>query len=231
MTATQTEPWTTARHPLARLLRAIAAGQDPEPDGKWARVSPWIPTVQAVVAFPGHTIMAVSYDLTDDQLADLGVDGHGGAFTARTVTAMAGPTGWVGVPQVLFCALGTGAGQSGTLTARSDLGRAPCVGVARRTLQDIQVLGSAVGESTDVVILGRGVAGVREIGVYPSTATATVTHLATMVHAALDSVPENEVVLFSVDTYDARMITAATQAGFRAVGGVQLFSTRPEHKL
>ena len=30
MTATATEPWTTARHPLARLLRSVAAGQFPD---------------------------------------------------------------------------------------------------------------------------------------------------------------------------------------------------------
>ena len=64
MTAAATEPWTTARHPLARLLRSVAAGQFPHQDGAWTRVSPWIPTLQAIVGFTGHSILAVSYDVS-----------------------------------------------------------------------------------------------------------------------------------------------------------------------
>ncbi|GAB77425.1 hypothetical protein SAMN05421595_1260 [Austwickia chelonae] len=229
MSATPAEAWTTARHPLARLLRSIAAGQKPEPNGQWARVSPWIPTIQAMVVFPEHTIMAVSYDISDETLVDLGVDGHGQAFTARTVTALAGPTGWVGVPQILFCSLGTGAGQGGSLVARSDLSKHPAVELARRTLQDVQVLGAGDPADPDVVILGRGVAGVREIAVHRPHPYAPGG--AQLVQAALGCVPENEVVLRCISTYDAPRISAAVEGGMTPIGGVQLFSTRPEHKL
>lgn len=229
MTATATEPWTTARHPLARLLRSVASGALPEADGQWARVSPWVPAIQAVVAFTGHTILAVSYDVSDDTLVDLGVDGVGGAFSARTVTALAGPTGWIGAPQVLHVALGTGAGQTGALSARSDLSRHPAVATARRTLQDVQVLAAGAPQHEDVVVLGRGVAGVREICV--QTALPGDPRAGGLAHQALGSVPENEIVLLCVPAYDARGLMAAAEAGFRPVGGVQLFSTRPEHKL
>lgn len=230
MTATETEPWTTARHPLARLLRAVAAGQQPEPDGAWARVSPWIPTIQAVIAFTEHTILAVSYDITDETLLDLGVDGHGGAFTARTITSLAGPAGWVGVPAVLHCALGTGgAGRSVELTARSDLSRHPAVTVLRRTLQDVQVLGSGEAAHPDLVVLGRGIAGMREIAVLPGHPGRY--RNGELMREALACVPENEVTLLCVPVYEADALTAAAAGGFRAIGGVQLFSTRPEHKL
>ena len=145
MTATATQPWTTARHPLARLLRSVACGQPPQADGAWMRVSPWIPTVQAVVAFPGHAVLAVSYDVTDEDLLLAGVDSSANAFSARTVTTLAGPKGWIGPSQVVHCAVGSGTGQAGRLTARSDLGRHAGVMVARRTLQDVQVMAAGWG--------------------------------------------------------------------------------------
>ena len=74
MTTTAAEPWTTARHPLARLLRSVVAGSPPDSDGGWTRVSPWIPTVQAMVAFTGHTIVAVSYDvMTQAEAREIGL--------------------------------------------------------------------------------------------------------------------------------------------------------------
>lgn len=229
MTVTASEPWTTARHPLARLLRSVAMGQLPQPDGHWVRVSPWIPTIQAVVAFPGHAVLAVSYDVTDVSLVELGVDGQGGAFTARAVTALAGQHGWIGPPQVLLSAVGSGMGQPGDLLARSDLTRHPSVVAARRTIQDAHVMAAGSPEQPDVVVLGRGVAGMREIAV--SMARTGDPRAGDLVRDALGCVPESEVVLMCVPTYDAHGLVAAREGGFTPVGGAQLFSTRPEHKL
>ena len=182
MTGAATEPWTTARHPLARLLRSVAAGQFPEPDGALARVSPWIPTLQAIVGFPGHTILAVSYDVSDRSLIDLGATGNEAPFSARVVTALAGPTGWIGPQQVLLVAVGTGSGNSGELVARADLSRHPFVENVKRIRQDIQVLGSADADP-DIVVLGRGVAGVREISVQVNhRATAAGASLLSLIH-------------------------------------------------
>ena len=231
MTTTAAEPWTTARHPLARLLRSVVAGSPPDADGGWTRVSPWIPTVQAVVAFTGHTIVAVSYDITDAQLVDLGVDGAGGALSPRVFATLAGPTGWIGAPQLLFAALGTGAGQHTELASRSYLARHPYVEASRRSHQDLQILGAGEGDAVDLVVLSRGVAGVREVGVYVHPAGRGRGRGATLARAALDAVPENEVTLASSTLGDAAALRALTSAGFTPIGAVQMFSNRPEHKL
>ena len=228
MSATATEPWTTARHPLARLLRSVAAGQFPEVDGAWTRVSPWIPTLQAIVGFTGHTILAVSYDVSDEKLIDLGATGHDGPFSARVVAALAGPTGWIGPQQVLLSALGTGSGQGSLLVARPDLARHPFVETAKRIRQDIQVLGTS-DPDPDIVVLGRGVAGIREISI--RVAHPVHGRGAELTRAALATVPENEVVVMSTPVYDGRALNNAIDGGFTPIGGVQLFSNRPEHKL
>ncbi len=228
MTATATEPWTTARHPLARLLRSVAAGQFPEADGAWTRVSPWIPSLQAIVGFTGHTILAVTYDVSDDALVDLGATGNEGPFSARVVTALAGASGWIGPPQVLLTALGTGSGHAGDLVARSDLTRHPFVESAKRIRQDIQVLGSTDADP-DIVVLGRGVAGIREVSV--KVGRSGHGRGEALFAAALATVPEYEVVLAATPIFDGHILNCAIAAGFRPIGGVQLFSNRPEHKL
>lgn len=228
MTATATEPWTTARHPLARLLRSLAAGQSLENDGGWTRVSPWIPTLQAVVGFTGHTILAVTSDVSDDALVDLGATGNDGPFSSRLITALAGPTGWIGAQQVLLSALGTGTGNSGDLLARPDLSRHPFVESAKRIRQDIQVLGTKDPEP-DIVVLGRGVAGMREISF--QVAHHAPARAAALIGAALGTVPDHEVVLTATPVFDGWALNSAIAAGFRPIGGVQLFSNRPEHKL
>lgn len=228
MTAAATEPWTTARHPLARLLRSVAAGQFPHQDGAWTRVSPWIPTLQAIVGFTGHSILAVSYDVSEETLIDLGATGFDGPFSARVVTALAGATGWIGPQQVLLSALGTGSGNSGALVARADLSRHPFVENAKRIRQDIQVLGTADAHP-DIVVLGRGVAGIREISVQVNHQTPGRGE--SLFAAALATVPEYEVVLATIPVYDGHGLGSAIAGGFRPIGGVQLFSNRPEHKL
>ena len=80
--------------------------------------------MQGMVRLIGHTIVAVSYDVVDAQLLDLGVSAGDGAFSARVISTLAGPTGWIDAPRVLLSALGTGAGQHASLTFRSDLMRA-----------------------------------------------------------------------------------------------------------
>ena len=228
MTATATEPWTTARHPLARFLRTVASGHPPIADQEWTRVSPWSPTVQGMVRLTGHTIVAVSYDVVDAQLLDLGVNAVGGAFSARVISTLAGPTGWIDAPRVLLSALGTGAGQHASLTFRSDLTRHPFVEAAQRTRQDTQVLGSVDPAAAEIVVLGRGVAGVREISVYVPPAGRGRGRGTALAREALNTVPENEIILAAATIGDAAGLRGLLRAGYAVIGGVHLFSNRPE---
>lgn len=157
--------WTPARHPLARLLRDIAAGRFRDTDGGWTRVSPWAPHLQAIVTFTGHAILAVSYDVPDIGLAKLGVDGVGGAHHPSVVTALAGANGWIDQLQILLLGIGTGCDGHQSLVSRSDLAKRPFVDHVLRTCQNLQVMGSRDHLDRDVVVLSRGVAGLRQVSV------------------------------------------------------------------
>jgi hypothetical protein len=94
-------------HPLARLITEAAAGRFPAADGGWRRVPPWRPGLAGIVAFTGHAVLAVAPDITDKRLAELGVNGLGGAHDPRVIAALAGPDGWIDSLDVLMIGRGT----------------------------------------------------------------------------------------------------------------------------
>lgn len=223
--------WTPARHPLARLLREVAAGAFPPADGGWIRVSPWSQSVQGILAFTGRAVLAVSYDISDARLQDQGVDGWGGAHDPRLVCELAGPNGWIDSLGVLMLCAGRGA-QDGqpALVSRPDLTKHPHVEYARRVRTNVQVLGRSDPARHDFITLGHGVAGLREISLevvdsMPGKGTAPE-----LLDMALAAVPEHEVVAASAPPGNAATLRAFLRAGFTPVGGLQLFSTRAERR-
>ena len=52
---------TPARHPLARLLREVAAGDFPAADGSWIRVSPWSPSIQGILLVTTFFVLIVGF--------------------------------------------------------------------------------------------------------------------------------------------------------------------------
>jgi hypothetical protein len=212
---------------LARLLREVASGSFPASDGEWVRVSPWIQSVQGIVSFTGHAVLAVAYDIPDGRLRDLGVDGVGGATHPRVLTELAGPTGWIGALNVLMLGRGAGAGAANLVT-RHDLAAHPLAQLAHRSSQDVQVLGRSDEQIEDLVILSRGVAGVREIAI--AAAGHGPGHGAELIRDALACVPEDELVVASVPPGNAAALRAALDADLTPVGAVQLFSSRPERR-
>ncbi|HYO85993.1 MAG TPA: N-acetyltransferase [Dermatophilaceae bacterium] len=221
--------WTPSRHPLARLLREVAAGTVPPCDGRWVRVVPWAQHIQGVVAFADHTVLAVSYDVTDQRLEELGVTGATAAANARVPVALAGPTGWVGTLDVLLVGAGTGAeGRTSTgLVSRHDQSRHPLVQHAQRTTQEVQVLGPPDQQTHDVVVMARGIAGIREIGVALDVSNRGRGLAASMVTEILSCVPKDELVLGRVPAANAAALQAGMRAGMDPIGSVQLFSRRP----
>ena len=223
--------WTPARHPLARLLREVAAGVFPEADGGWIRVSPWSPSIQGILAFTGRAVLAVSYDVSDARLGDLGVDGWGGAHDPSVLTELAGPTGWIDTLDVLMLASGRGSqGSTGPLVSRPDLAKHRIAEYARRVRTDVQVMGRPEPDRHDIVTLGHGVAGLREISfeVEESLRGRGTAH--ELIGMALAAVPEHEVVAACVAPGNAAGLRACLRAGFAPVGGVQLFSSRAERR-
>src|SRR3954452_12732323 len=82
-------------HPLASVIMDAAEGRYPAADGAWQVMPTWRPGLQAVVAFTGHAVLAVSPGISKARLTALGTDGYGGAHHPRVVTSLAGPGGWI----------------------------------------------------------------------------------------------------------------------------------------
>jgi hypothetical protein len=222
--------WTPARHPLARLLRDVAAGQFRQADGGWTRVSPWSQQHQAIIALAGHAILAVSYDVSDATLADLGVNGLGMAHHPSVVSALAGANGWIDFLEVLMLGVGTGGGSSQALVSRPELSKHPLVEHVRRTSQNLQVLGSRDSGNTDVVVISQGVAGLRQVSVAVAAENQGRGLATGVFHQALSCVPENELVVACTPAGNASALRAALNCGFVPVGSIQLFSNRPERR-
>ncbi|WP_168581546.1 GNAT family protein [Gephyromycinifex aptenodytis] len=222
--------WTPARHPLARFLRELATGNRPPTDGGWLRVTPWAPHVQGILSFPGHAVLAVSYDHTEVELSDLGVDGCGGAHHPRVVTALA-KDGWIDSLDLLFLGAGLGE-QPGTepLVTRHDLARIPLVEHARRVCSEVQVFGRPDPGSEDVVVLSRGIGGLRELFFHLAPQRRGHGHGVELVRAALRAVPENELVVACSAPANRPAVLTLERAGLAPVGSVQLFSDRPERR-
>ena len=222
--------WTPARHPLARFLRELVTGTRPPVDGGWMRVTPWVPHVQGILSFHGHAILAVSYDHTENDLTALGVDGWGGAHDPRVVTALA-KNGWIDTLDLLFLGPGAGERHGGeSLVMRSDLGRHPIVEHARRVRSEVQVYGSADPAVEDVVVLARGVGGLREISFELDPRHRGRGRGVELVRAALHCVPENELVAACAPPANLPCTTTLTRAGLAPYGTIQLFTDRPERR-
>ncbi|MRK01058.1 N-acetyltransferase [Aeromicrobium sp. S22] len=210
-------------HPLGELIAAAADGRFPEVDGGWERVRPWRPGLEAVVAFTGHAVLAVSDDVTDARLEALGVDGFGGAHDPRLMTALAGPDAWIDVLDVLLVARGRGsAAHPSGLVARPDLAGHPRVLHAAVVRDDVEVWGHADPMRSAVAILARGIGGLRELSFEIEPARRKGAGAA-LIEDALRVVPWGEVVVAAAAPGNAASLRALLRAGFTPVGSVQLF--------
>ena len=214
-------------HPVARLIAAYTSGDVLSPDGSWQRVEPWRPHLQAVVAFTGRAVLAISPDIADDEVVALGADGFGGAHDPRLVSALAGPGGWIDSLDALLVGRGTAtAGAPSRLVARPDLRTHPRARLAAELRDDVEVLGRAGDTSSTVAILARGVGGLRELSfeVDPTQRGGAGTAI---VRDALDTVPAGELVVAAVAPGNAASLRTVLSAGFTPVGSLQLFRRVP----
>ncbi len=222
--------WTPARHPLARFLREMAGGTRPPVDGEWMRVTPWVPHIQGILSFPGHAILAVSYDHTEVALTELGVDAWGGAHHPRVITTLA-KNGWIDTLDLLFLGAGLGEqGGAGNLVMRSDLARHPIAEHAKRVRTEVQVYGQADPSVEDVVVLARGVGGLREISFELDPRHRGRGKASALIKAALHCIPENELVVACAAPANTPSWRALERAGMKAHGTIQLFTDRPERR-
>ena len=208
-------------HPLTALLVGAAGGRFPPADGRWRRVPPWRPGLEAVLACTGHAVLAVDDDRDDDRLRALGVDGTGGAHHPRVVSALAGAGGWIDSLDAVLVARGTARGSP--LVERADLRDHPRVAFATALRDDVRVLGPPDGGRSAVAVLGTSIAGLTELSFEVEPGHRGRGAGAALVAAALDAVPAGEPVLSAVAPGNAASLRALLRAGATPVGSVQLF--------
>ena len=208
---------------LAAILRDAERGRFPAADGRFSRARPWLDGVEGAIAFTGHAVMVVGDDVSDGELAALGVHGFGGAHDPRVALALAGD-GPVGVLDALLVSHGTGEG--GALVARPDLADTDRAAHAGEWRRDVDVYGLPDESVSSLATLSRGIAGLPEVGIQAADGHADA--LLAGIRARL---PRGEPLLASVTPGNARSLRFFLRHGFVPVGSEQLWKpSRPERR-
>jgi GNAT superfamily N-acetyltransferase len=206
---------------LLRLLRDAAMGVPPPADGL---VEVWAPpagSVDAVLAFTAHHVVAagVEPDLVAARLPD-------GDLSAPMGAAF---LGWLGERlgsrpgslDVVLAADGLGGTPTLELAPGVDLDRHQRVARALRYRDDLQVWTAEGGAG--VLVLGRGLAGRREVAfeVDPARRNRGLGRL--LVAAARHLTPPREPLFAQVAPGNAASLRVVEAAGFRPIGAEVLF--------
>jgi hypothetical protein len=196
-----------APHPLLATLHAAADSRFPPVDGAVTIVPPFDNGWGCSVAFTGHAVIATSKPRED--ILARGADGFGGSCSPEVLRYLAGPTGLVGVIDVMLVARGTG---GSTLPRRSDADDHPRVQYARGQRSNVEVFGDERG----LVTLGNGLAGRREFSI--ETAEHNRGWGRALIGEALGLVPEGEPVFAAVSPGNARSLRMFLSLGFIPIG-------------
>jgi GNAT superfamily N-acetyltransferase len=209
------------RDRLLRLLRDAATGNPPPADGV-VEVWPAPPgPVDAVLAFTAHHVVAgrVDPDLVAARLADgdLGAPMHP-EFLAWLGERLGSHPGSL---DVVLAAVGLGGAPPLALRAGVDPGRHPRVARALRYREELRAWTDRDGAG--VVMLGRGLAGRREVAfeVDPAARNRGLGRL--LAAAARHLTPSGEPLFAQVAPGNAASLRVVGAAGFRPVGAEVLF--------
>lgn len=203
---------------LAAILRGAAEGRFPPADGAFSRAAPWREGVEGAIALTAHAVLAVAEDVSDERLRSLGINGLGGAHDPRATLDLAG-AGEVGILDALL--IGRGTGGPSPLVDRPDLAGTHRAEHAAQWREAVRVFGFPDPASHALATLGRGIAGLPEIGVESAGGSANA-----LLDGCLALVPAGEVVLASVSPGNARSLRFFLRRGFVPVGSVQLWAPR-----
>jgi hypothetical protein len=202
-------------HPLLPLLTAAADNSFPPVDGLVTVLPPLANGLECSVAFTGHAVVATSRP-REDVLA-LGADGFGGSMSPEVLRYLAGPTGFVGVIDVMLVARGTG---RSTLPRRSDADDHPRVRYALGQRSNVEVYGDERG----IVTLANGLAGRREFSIEATEHNRGWGRQ--LIGEALGLIPDGEPVFAAVSPGNARSLRMFLGLGFVPIGSEVLI--RPQ---
>jgi GNAT superfamily N-acetyltransferase len=209
-------------HPLLRLLHEAAAGRPPPPDGG-VRVLPPLPgPVDAVLAFTAHHLVVA--DVDPGEVAARLPDGDLSApMGAAFLTWLGGRIGGrPGSLDVVLAAEGLGGRPSLELLPVVDPERHPRAAEALRSRAAVEVWTTGP-EGAGVLVLGRGLAGRRELAfeVAPERRNRGLGRL--LVAAARHLTPPGEQLFAQVAPGNAASLRAVEAAGLRPLGAEVLF--------
>lgn len=194
-------------HPLLHVLTEAAENRFPPVDGGVTVLPPLAGGWECSVAFTGHAVVATARP-ADEVLAQ-GPDGFGGSMAPDFLRWLAGPTGFVGVIDVMLVARGKG---RPALPVRHDLDDHPRVQYARQYRSDVVVYGDDRG----LITIGAGLGGRRELSV--EAASHNQGHGTTLIAEALNLTPEGELIFAAVSPGNARSLRAFLGLGFVPIG-------------
>jgi hypothetical protein len=206
------------------MIIDAAAGRFPPVDGGWRRVPLWRPGLQAILAFTGHAVFALSPSIPDRRLTQAGADGFGGAHDPRLVAALAGPGGWIDSLDLLLVGRGTGRpDRPPRLVPRPDLAAHRRAVHAAGLRSDLRVLGHPEPDSAAVAILSSGVAGLTELSFELEPEQRGRGGGTRLITDAVTAVPAGELIVSAVAPGNTASLRALLAAGFVPVASMQLF--------
>lgn len=194
-------------HPLLHVLTEAAENRFPPVDGGVTVLPPLAGGWECSVAFTGHAVVATARP-ADEVLAQ-GPDGFGGSMAPDFLRWLAGPTGFVGVIDVMLVARGKG---RPALPVRHDLDDHPRVQYARQYRSDVVVYGDDRG----LITIGAGLGGRRELSV--EAASHNQGHGTALIAEALNLTPEGELIFAAVSPGNARSLRAFLGLRFVPIG-------------
>jgi GNAT superfamily N-acetyltransferase len=208
-------------HPLLRLLHQAADGRPPPPDGSVRVLPPPPGPVDAVLAFTAHHLVVADVD-PGEVAARLPDDDLSAPMGAAFLTWLGGRIGSrPGSLDVVLAAEGFGGKPPLELLPLPDPDRHPRAAAARRHRAGVAVWTDPDGAG--VLILGRGLAGRRELAfeVAPERRNRGLGRL--LVAAARHLTPPGEPLFAQVAPGNAASLRAVEAAGFRPLGAEVLF--------
>jgi len=208
-------------HQLTRLFARLAHSVYPPENGQVDIVGPPPGVAQAVVAFTRHHVVAVDLD-PERVRAKLDAGDLGAPMRPRFLTWLADQLDAEShMLNLVMFALGTGEGSA--LVPREDLFEHPRVVRASRFRTDLELYSNEYGNS--VLVLGRGLAGRRELSLEIPASQRNAATGRKLVQAAIALTPRGEPLFAQVAPGNAASVRAFYNAGFRPVGAEVLLTT------
>jgi len=193
-------------HPLLPILTAAADNLFPPVDGLVTTLPPLADGWECAVAFTGHAVVA-----TTKPAAEIAAraDGFGGSMAPDFLRYLAGPSGFIGVIDVMLVARGKGGSRLPRLDGADDHPRVRYAQQMRRGV-------SVYGDDRGLITLAAGLGGRRELSVEAAAPNRGFGRA--LIEEGLGLVPAGELVFAAVSPGNARSLRTFLGLGFVPIG-------------